>query len=189
MTVRNCPKSLGIHCLPEKEGGMGVSDAIKWVLVVAIIVCNVAAKDDALWIKWINHNYLKETLYESILVQLEIDGTGRKYSTPEISWRVTLIWAQGHEKTLSMAPELLHLNAIGLGIKEDKYTGSRWFGTKDTQMCFHYLADDTAKTTCKRRIAAVWHTLWPHMLIMPREIRIIITYSLNVYLHKQCTLR
>jgi len=45
----------------------------------------VAAKDDALWIKWINHNYLKETLYESILVQLEIDGTGRKYSTPEIS--------------------------------------------------------------------------------------------------------
>lgn len=47
-------------CLPKVEGGQGIRDPTLWnIAVLTKLVWDIARKVDCLWIKWIDHVYLK----------------------------------------------------------------------------------------------------------------------------------
>lgn len=52
----------GIMCRPKKEGGLGIKDCSKWnVAAIGKLVRDLASKVDTLWVRWVNHVYLKGT--------------------------------------------------------------------------------------------------------------------------------
>lgn len=48
-------------CRAKKEGGLGVVDCARWNdAAVAKYICHIASKVDMLWVKWVNHIYIKD---------------------------------------------------------------------------------------------------------------------------------
>lgn len=57
---RTPPVSWTQICKSKKEGGLGIRDCDKWnKAAIGKIVWDVAINADSLWVKWINHTYLK----------------------------------------------------------------------------------------------------------------------------------
>lgn len=47
-------------CQSKKEGGLGIIKCVKWnEAAIAKYVWNIANKADNLWVKWVNHIYIK----------------------------------------------------------------------------------------------------------------------------------
>lgn len=58
---RSPPVALTQVCKTKKEGGLGIRDCDKWnKAAIGKIMWDVASKTDSLWVKWINHTYLKD---------------------------------------------------------------------------------------------------------------------------------
>lgn len=48
-------------CKPKKQQGLGIKDCITWNEAVMVkYVWNIANKEDNLWVKWVNHVYIKD---------------------------------------------------------------------------------------------------------------------------------
>lgn len=54
------PISWHTLCLPKTEGGMNIRDPIKWnMAALSKLLWHIAQKADSLWIRWVDHYYLK----------------------------------------------------------------------------------------------------------------------------------
>ncbi|XP_019238011.1 PREDICTED: uncharacterized protein LOC109218132 [Nicotiana attenuata] len=48
-------------CKPKQQGGLGIKDCMAWNEAAMVkYVWNIANKEDNLWVKWVNHVYIKE---------------------------------------------------------------------------------------------------------------------------------
>lgn len=49
-------------CRPKTQGGLGIKDCCNWNLaLMTTYTWHIASKWDSLWIKWVDHLYLKGT--------------------------------------------------------------------------------------------------------------------------------
>ncbi|XP_021735642.1 uncharacterized protein LOC110702242 [Chenopodium quinoa] len=54
------PISWDIICRSKREGGLGVQDCITWnIAAMGKYVWDIANKNDSLWLRWVNHHYIK----------------------------------------------------------------------------------------------------------------------------------
>ncbi|XP_019261814.1 PREDICTED: uncharacterized protein LOC109239681 [Nicotiana attenuata] len=50
-----------IVCRPKQQGGLGITDCIIWNEAAMVkYVWNITKKEDNLWVKWVNHVYIKD---------------------------------------------------------------------------------------------------------------------------------
>ncbi|XP_019225393.1 PREDICTED: uncharacterized protein LOC109206976 [Nicotiana attenuata] len=54
-----------IVCRPKCKGGLGIKDCLVWnEAAIAKYIWNIAQKADNLWVKWVNHVYIKEASWD-----------------------------------------------------------------------------------------------------------------------------
>ena len=59
-TSKHPPVSWADMCRPKQESGLGFRDLKAWNLaLLAKVLWRIQAKEDALWIKWVHHTYLR----------------------------------------------------------------------------------------------------------------------------------
>lgn len=58
------PVAWDFLCRPKRAGGLGLHDLIIWnIASMGKYVWNIATKDDCLWVRWIDHVYLKNSTW------------------------------------------------------------------------------------------------------------------------------
>jgi hypothetical protein len=61
------PVAWDIICRPKKEGGLGVHDCFTWnIAAIGKQVWNIASKQDSMWLRWINHLYIKNKHWKRV---------------------------------------------------------------------------------------------------------------------------
>ncbi|KAL2927768.1 LINE-1 reverse transcriptase-like protein [Bienertia sinuspersici] len=54
------PIAWELVCRPKKAGGLGIQDCYKWnIAALGKYIWDIANKNDSLWLKWVNHHYIK----------------------------------------------------------------------------------------------------------------------------------
>lgn len=57
---RSPPVAWSQVCKGKSEGGLGIHDSDKWNrATIGELLWDIAGKIDSLWVKWVNHTYLK----------------------------------------------------------------------------------------------------------------------------------
>lgn len=58
---RSPPVAWDHVCKKKNEGGLGIRDCKKWNLAaIGKLIWDIASKADKLWVKWVNHVYIKD---------------------------------------------------------------------------------------------------------------------------------
>lgn len=66
-------------CRGKKEGGLGIRDNEKWNLAaVGKLVWDITSKADKMWVKWVNHVYMKNQDWWGYQPNYETSWTWRK---------------------------------------------------------------------------------------------------------------
>lgn len=95
------PISWDLVCRPKKQGGLGLHDCYSW---------NIAQKKDSLWLKWVDHQYLKGKHWKRF--------KGQK----NMSWNWKQIWKVKDLLKGGYRGDTWTANAAGYTI----YSGSHW---------------------------------------------------------------
>lgn len=84
VTNRSPPVAQCQVCKSEVEGGLGIRDCNKWnKAAIGKLIWNIASKPDSLWMKWVNHTYLKGQSFQS------------HSPLPDATWAWKRIWKVG----------------------------------------------------------------------------------------------